>query len=48
MRRKVFWATFLMLGLCADIILPILWGILATIPVLALSWWLAYRSGWFE
>jgi uncharacterized membrane protein len=48
MRRKVFWATFFMLGLCADLVLPLVWGLAATIPILALSWWLAYRSEWFD
>jgi hypothetical protein len=48
MKRKVFWGTFLMLGLLADIVLPIIWGIVATIPLVFLSWWIAYKSDWFE
>jgi uncharacterized membrane protein len=47
MQRTIFWLTFLGLSLIADFALPLLWGLLATIPVLALSWWVAYRSGWF-
>jgi hypothetical protein len=38
---------FIMLGLIADIALPFVWGIVATIPILMLSWWVAYRSEWF-
>jgi hypothetical protein len=48
MQRKVFWATFFMLGLCTDLILPLVWALVATIPVLLFSWWLAYRTEWFE
>ncbi|MFL6229539.1 MAG: hypothetical protein ACJ741_12245 [Pyrinomonadaceae bacterium] len=47
MERKVFWITFILLGLVADIVLPLVWGLVATIPILALSWWVAYRSEWF-
>lgn len=47
MQRKVFWATFIALGLIADVTLPILWSLLATIPIGIFSWWVAYRSDWF-
>ena len=47
MQRKVFWAVFITLGLIADFTLPLLWGILATIPIGIVSWWVAYRSDWF-
>jgi len=47
MQRKVFWTVFIALGLLADITLPFLWGILATIPIGIVSWWVAYRSDWF-
>jgi len=47
MQRKVFWATFIALGLVADFTLPILWSLLATIPIAMFSWWVAYRSDWF-
>jgi hypothetical protein len=47
MQRKVFWATFLVLELAADFMLPIIWSLLATIPIVMFSWWLAYRSDWF-
>jgi hypothetical protein len=45
--RKIFWTSFIVLSLIADISLPLLWGVLATIPIALLSWWVAYRSGWF-
>jgi hypothetical protein len=47
MQRKVFWTAFIALGLAADFTLPILWSLLATIPIAMFSWWLAYRSDWF-
>jgi hypothetical protein len=48
MQKKVFWIVFLSLSLAADVMLPLLWGLLATMPLVLLSWWIAYRSGWFE
>jgi uncharacterized membrane protein len=48
MQRKVFWISFTAFGLLADVILPLMWGIVCTIPILFLCWWLAYRSEWFD
>jgi hypothetical protein len=48
MQRKVFWITFIMLGLMADLALPLMWGIISTVPIFIASWWLAYKSDWFE
>jgi hypothetical protein len=48
MQRRVFWISFMCLGLFADLIFPLMWGIIATIPILVFSWWLAYRSECFE
>lgn len=48
MQRKMFWLIFVSLGLLADFTLPLVWGIVTTLPILVLSWWIAYRSGWFE
>jgi hypothetical protein len=48
MQRKVFWIAFLVLGLVADVALPLWASLLATLPIAVLSWWLAYRSEWFE
>jgi hypothetical protein len=47
MERKVFWGIFICLGLVADLTLPIIWSLLATIPIGVFSWWVAYRSDWF-
>lgn len=47
MERKIFWLLFAILSLIADFTLPLLWGIVATIPILFFSWWVAYRSEWF-
>ena len=48
MRRKVFWMMFILLGLIADVALPFIWAMIATVPILILSWWTAYRSDWFD
>ena len=45
--RKIFWIIFVVLGLLADVVLPIWWALAATIPIAVVSWWIAYRSDWF-
>jgi len=45
--RKIFWMVFLLLGLLADFLLPFWWAFAATIPILFIAWWVAYRSDWF-
>jgi hypothetical protein len=47
MQRKVFWMTFAVVGLVADLALPFWWGVIATIPIGVACWWFAYRSDWF-
>ena len=47
MQRKMFWTVFIVLGLIADFVLPIWWATVATLPLLFVSWWIAYRSDWF-
>lgn len=47
MEKKVFWASFAVLGLAADLFLPLWWALFAAIPIAFFSWWMAYRSGWF-
>jgi hypothetical protein len=47
MERKIFWAVFMLLGLLADFLLPFWWAFGATIPILLIAWWVAYRSDWF-
>jgi hypothetical protein len=48
MQKKVFWGLFIVLGLVADFTLPLLWAVLATLPIVVVSWWVAYRSQWFD
>ncbi len=48
MKRKVFWISFMMIGLMADLILPFMWGLIATLPILFFSWWITYKTEWFE
>jgi hypothetical protein len=48
MQKKVFWITFIMLGFIADFLMPFFWALAATIPILIFSWWLAYKTEWFE
>jgi hypothetical protein len=45
--RRVFWMVFIVLGLIADIALPLWWALVATIPIVMAAWWVAYRSDWF-
>ena len=33
MERKIFWATFTVLGLVADVVFPLWWALAATIPI---------------
>jgi uncharacterized membrane protein len=47
MQRKIFWLLFAALGLIASLTLPLVWAMVANFPILALSWWIAYRSNWF-
>ena len=47
MERKIFWIIFVVLGLLADVVLPIWWALAATSPIAVVSWWIAYRSDWF-
>ena len=47
MQKKVMWILIVVFSIAADVVLPIWWGLLATLPIVVLSWWIAYRSGWF-
>jgi hypothetical protein len=47
MEKKVFWTMFAVLGLLADLALPMWWALAATVPLGIVSWWVAYRSDWF-
>ncbi|MDD5712812.1 MAG: hypothetical protein PHY31_08680 [Smithellaceae bacterium] len=48
MKRKIFWLLLISLSLIADFSLPFTWGLVATLPIVVISWWVAYRSGWFS
>ncbi|MGH9534920.1 MAG: hypothetical protein ACRD2E_08685 [Terriglobales bacterium] len=45
--KKVFWTIFGLSSTAAGFAMPLLWSLLVTFPLFAVSWWLAYRSGWF-
>jgi hypothetical protein len=47
MQRKIFWTLFGVTGLIADLVLPFWWALGATVPLLWICWWIAYRSDWF-
>ena len=46
-QRKIFWVTFTLLSLIADLVLPLWWALGAMFPICLASWWFAYRSDWF-
>lgn len=46
-QRKMFWLLVAAMGILADLALPLIWGLVATIPILVVSWWIVYRSDWF-
>jgi hypothetical protein len=47
MDKKIFWLLFGGLSLLAELVLPFWWAVVATVPILVLSWWVVYRSEWF-
>lgn len=47
MEKKIFWISLTVLSLLVDVVLPLWWSIAATIPIVVISWWIAYRSDWF-
>lgn len=47
MERKIFWMTFAVLSAVASLALPLVWGLVASVPILLFSWWFAYRSDLF-
>ena len=47
MEKKIFWATFTVLGIAADLFLPTWFAAAAIIPIAFISWWLVYLSDWF-
>ncbi len=47
MQGKIFWILMAVLGIIADLLLPFTWALVATIPIIYISWWVAYKSDWF-
>ena len=45
-QKKLFWIIYIGLSLIADFTLPLVWGLIASVPLLFLSWWIVYKSGW--
>jgi len=48
MQKKIFWLSFITLDLLTGFLLPFVWGVILTFPLLFLCWWVAYKSGWFD
>ncbi|HVC00500.1 MAG TPA: hypothetical protein VNJ12_14370 [Candidatus Dormibacteraeota bacterium] len=46
-QRKMFWMLVAAMGILADLALPMVWSLIATLPIFVASWWIVYRSGWF-
>jgi membrane protein implicated in regulation of membrane protease activity len=46
-QRKVFWIVIAVLGLLANVLLPLGWLLVATLPIVLVAWWVAYQSNWF-
>jgi hypothetical protein len=46
-QRKMFWMLATAMSVLADLALPLVWGLAATIPILVACWWIVYRSDWF-
>jgi hypothetical protein len=46
-QRKIFWVVVGVLGLLANVLLPLGWLLVATLPIVLAAWWVAYQSGWF-
>lgn len=46
-QRKIFWIVVAVLGLLANVLLPLGWLLVATIPIVLVAWWVAYQSEWF-
>jgi len=48
MQKKLFWVIYIVLSLIADFTLPLMWSLILSVPLLILSLWVAFRSGWIE
>ena len=45
MQKRIFWLLFIILCLVLDVTLPLIWGLVLTVPLLVACWWPGYRSG---
>jgi hypothetical protein len=45
--RKIFWIVVAVLGLLANVLLPLGWLLVAALPIVLVAWWVAYQSNWF-
>ena len=45
-QRKLFWLIFTVASLLVGYFLPLMWALIATIPLIFVCWWIVYRSGW--
>lgn len=48
MQTKIFWAIYIVLSLIADFTLSFTWSLILAVPLLLVSWWIAFKSGWFD
>ena len=48
MQRKIFWAIFIGLDTVVGFMVSFMWSLILTIPIIILSWWITYKSGWIE
>lgn len=44
----VFLATWTILGFVAGYFFDLVWSLVLNIPIIIISWWFAYKSGWIE
>jgi len=48
MQKKIMWGLISLLSVISSVYLGFFWGSIAVIPITVLSWWVAYKSGWFD
>ena len=44
----LFWLILIGLDTVVGFTVSFMWSLVLTIPIIFLSWWMAYKSGWFE
>jgi hypothetical protein len=48
LQKKIFWLVFIGLDMMTGFVVSFIWSLVLTLPIIVLSWWIAYKSGWFE